>query len=75
MLPLQGNSKLIDLETGEEIRTYVSERFKEKYLEKLEDHGARIKKACMRAGAEFYSFTTDTPIFDAFYHTIRRRRR
>lgn len=75
MLPIQGNSKLIDLETGEEVRTYVSEKFKERYLKKLDDHSARIKKACMKTGAEFYTFTTDTPIFDAFYHTIRRRRR
>jgi uncharacterized protein (DUF58 family) len=75
VLPLQGNSKLVDLETGEEIRTYVSEKFKEQYLGKLDDHTAKIKKACMKAGAEFYTFTTDTPIFDAFYYTIRRRRR
>lgn len=75
VLPLQGNSKLLDLETGEEIRTYISENFKERYLGKLDDHAARIKKSCMKVGAEFYTFTTDTPIFDAFYYTIRRRRR
>jgi uncharacterized protein (DUF58 family) len=75
VLPLQGNSKLVDIETGEEIRTYVSEKFNERYLGKLDDHTATIKKACMKVGAEFYTFTTDTPIFDAFYYTIRRRRR
>ncbi|HWR26083.1 MAG TPA: DUF58 domain-containing protein, partial [Methanosarcina sp.] len=75
VLPLKGNSKLIDLETGEDIRTYISEKFKERYLGKLDDHSARIKKACMRSGAEFYIFTTDTPVFDAFYRTIRRKRR
>jgi uncharacterized protein (DUF58 family) len=75
VLPLKGNSKLVDLETGEDVRTYVSENFKEKYLGKLEDHSARIKKASLKTGAEFYNFTTDTPIFDAFYYTIRRRRR
>ncbi len=74
-LPLEGNSKLIDLETGEEIRTYISEKFRGNYLEKLDDHSARIRKACLKVGAEFYTFTSDTPIFDAFYHTIRRRRR
>jgi len=74
-LPLQGNSKLVDLETGEDIRTYISEKFKERYTRKLDDHTARIKKTCMKVGAEFYTFTTDTPIFDAFHHTIRRRRR
>jgi uncharacterized protein (DUF58 family) len=75
VLPLQGNSKLVDLETGEEIGTYVGENFKERYLGKLDDHSAMIKKSCMKVGAEFYTFTTDKPIFDAFYHTIRRRRR
>lgn len=75
VLPLKGNSKLVDIETGEEIRTYVGEKFKERYLGKLDDHTAMIKKACMKVGAEFYTFTTDTPIFDAFYYTIRRRRR
>jgi uncharacterized protein (DUF58 family) len=75
VLPLQGNSKLVDLETGEEIRTYVSEKFKERYIKKLDDHSARIKKTCMKVGAEFYTFTTDTPVFNAFHYTIRRRRR
>lgn len=75
VLPLQGNSKLVDLETGEDIRTYISDRFKERYTKKLDDHSARIKKTCMKVGAEFYIFTTDTPVFSAFYHTIRRRRR
>lgn len=75
VLPLQGNSRLVDLETGEDARTYISEKFKERYTQKLDDHSARIKKICMKVGAEFYTFTTDTPIFNAFYHTIRRRRR
>ncbi|AKB37518.1 hypothetical protein MSSAC_2928 [Methanosarcina siciliae C2J] len=75
VLPLQGNSKLVDLETGEDIRTYISEKFKERYTQKLDDHTASIKKTCMKVGAEFYTFTTDTPIFNAFYYTIRRRRR
>jgi uncharacterized protein (DUF58 family) len=75
VIPLQGNSKLIDLETEEEIRTYISDKFKERYLKKLDDHSARIKKTCTKVGAEFYTFTTDTPVFNAFYHSIRRRRR
>ncbi|MDI9395683.1 MAG: DUF58 domain-containing protein [Euryarchaeota archaeon] len=75
VLPLKGNSKLIDLETGEEISTYISDNFKERYIKKLDDHSARIKKTCVKVGAEFYTFTTDTPVFDAFYYTIRRRRR
>jgi uncharacterized protein (DUF58 family) len=75
VLPLQGNSKLVDLENGEEIRTYISDKFKERYTRKLDDHTAGIKKTCMKVGAEFYTFTTDTPVFNAFYNTIRRRRR
>jgi uncharacterized protein (DUF58 family) len=73
-LTLHGDMKLKDLETGNELKTYVSEDFKAEYQKQLEAHINRITKACNRVGAEFYTFTTDVPIFDAFFHTISRRR-
>lgn len=74
-LVFQGNSRILDLETGDEIRTYVSENFKQRYTDRLNDHIAQIRKACKKVGGEFYTFTTDTPVFEAFYTTIKRRRR
>jgi len=73
-LTLHGHSKLIDLETGAKVDTYLSEDFKSEYQKQLEAHMNRIQNACSKVGAEFYAFTTDVPIFDAFFHTISRRK-
>jgi uncharacterized protein (DUF58 family) len=62
----EGDTKMQDLETGEEMALYVSPRFREEYRRRLSEHLSGIEKACREVGAEFYSFTTDTPIFDAF---------
>jgi Uncharacterized conserved protein (some members contain a von Willebrand factor type A (vWA) domain) len=73
-LTIHGHSRLIDLESGVKLDTYISEDLKNEYQEKLTEHINHIKDTCSRVGAEFYTFTTDIPIFDAFFHTISRRR-
>ncbi|WP_406657546.1 DUF58 domain-containing protein [Methanolobus sp. ZRKC2] len=73
-LKVHGHSKLIDLETQVNLDTYISDSFKEEYQDQLEAHINKISDACSRAGAEFYTFTSDIPIFDAFLNTISRRR-
>jgi len=73
-LTLHGHSKLIDLETGAKVDTYLSEDFKSEYQKQLDVHMNRIQNACSKVSAEFYAFTTDVPIFDAFFHTISRRK-
>ncbi|MBN2110090.1 MAG: DUF58 domain-containing protein [Methanosarcinaceae archaeon] len=73
-LTIHGHSRLVDLETQVKIDTYISESFKEEYREQLEAHINRISDVCGKVRAEFYTFTTDIPIFDAFMNTISRRR-
>ncbi|TGC09187.1 DUF58 domain-containing protein [Methanolobus halotolerans] len=73
-LTVHGHSKLVDLETEVNLDTYVSDSFKEEYQEQLDTHINRISDVCNKVGAEFYIFTTDVPIFDAFLHTIARRK-
>jgi uncharacterized protein (DUF58 family) len=73
-LPVYGNSKLIDLETESELKTYISKNFKDEYKKQLENHTNSIREICDHTGADFYTFDTDTPIFDAFFYTISRRR-
>lgn len=73
-LTIHGHSKLVDLETQVNLDTYISDSFKEEYQDQLEAHINKISDICSRVGAEFYTFTTDTPIFDAFLNTISRRR-
>lgn len=69
-LNLEGDYKLRDLESEEQVRTYISPYLRKNYLEKLSAHSAEIKKVCDETGAQFYSFSTDTPIFDAFYQVF-----
>ncbi len=73
-LKVHGHSRLLDLETGDELKTYISKNFKSEYQKHLEDHISSVRNICARVGAEFYTFTTDVPVFDAFFHTLSRRR-
>lgn len=70
---LEGDVKLYDLETAKNIKTYVSPRFREEYLQRLREHIHAIAATCDRVGAEFYTFRTDKPIFDAFFEVMVAR--
>lgn len=71
-LPIKGDSRFFDLETGDEMKTYLSDSFRDNYLKELENHNEAIHKICKKTGAKFYSFTTDAPIFDSFLQIIDR---
>ncbi len=74
-LTLHGHSRLTDLETEDELKTYISKSFQKDYNQALEDHLAHIQEVCDLVGADFYTITTDTPIFDSFLYTLGSRRR
>lgn len=65
-LSFEGDVRFVDLESEEVMATRVSPRLIEEYQEKMEDHRNRIVEACDDVGADFFYFTTDVPIFDAF---------
>lgn len=73
-LVIHGHSRLVDLESGLKLDTYISEDLKTEYQKKLATHINHIRDTCSKVGAEFYAFTTDTPVFDAFFYTISRRK-
>ncbi|AEH60508.1 protein of unknown function DUF58 [Methanosalsum zhilinae DSM 4017] len=73
-LSFHGNIKLQDVETGTELHTYISENLKSEYQKMLEEHSNSIRSICNRFGADFHTFTTDTPVFDSFFYAISRRR-
>ncbi|MCD4702937.1 MAG: DUF58 domain-containing protein [Methanosarcinaceae archaeon] len=73
-LSFHGYTKLEDLETGAGLKTYISKNFKQEYQEQLYDHINKVRGICDHVGADFYAFTTDMPVFDAFFHTLSRRR-
>ena len=69
-LNIEGDFKLRDLESKSQLRTYVSPYLRKAYLQKMNEHQSNIRRACDEVGAEFYHFSTLTPIFDAFYEIL-----
>lgn len=65
-MDLKGDVRFIDMETRQPLITRVSERQREEYKKRLEEHMSIIKATCNAVGADFISFETDKPIFDAF---------
>jgi len=71
-LPIKGDSRFFDMETGDEMKTYISDGFRKNYFNELENHTAAIDGICKKTGAQFYSFTTDVPVFESFLRIIDR---
>lgn len=66
-LTLNGDYRLRDLETNSIMRTFISPLLRKKYTDLLAGHQAKIQYAADELTARFYTVSTDTPIFDAFY--------
>ncbi|MDR2944916.1 MAG: DUF58 domain-containing protein [Methanosarcinales archaeon] len=71
-LPIRGDSRFFDMESGDEMKTYLSDSFRDNYLKELGTHNAAIDGICKKAGAAFYSFTTEASVFDSFLQIIDR---
>jgi uncharacterized protein (DUF58 family) len=69
-LEVAGDVKLRDAETDLEMRTYISPRLVSQYEIKLSDHIAKLTQVCVDVKAEFHSFTSATPVFDAFFKIL-----
>ncbi|NJL44186.1 MAG: DUF58 domain-containing protein [Nitrosarchaeum sp.] len=69
-LSIEGDVFLEDSESHTKMRTYISQRLKKSYQDKLDTHIFAIKDMCEHAGAAFVCVTTDTPIFETFYHIL-----
>ena len=69
-MKMYGDVKLFDSETNQMLKTFMSRRLRQKYLQKLNDHSSKIHDLCIKLGAGFYQITTDDPIFDSFYNVL-----
>ncbi len=65
-----GDVVLIDSETSDRLRTYVSNRLIENYSSKLLEHIYKLKDICEMFNAKFVSASTATPVFDTFYNVL-----
>jgi uncharacterized protein (DUF58 family) len=70
-LNMSGDFVLKDSEHGSVVRTYISNRLRSLYKNKLESHNDRLNRICINMGARFMTVTTNTPIFDTFYQVLK----
>lgn len=70
-LNMHGDVKLFDSESNQMLKTFMSRRLRQKYLQKMNSHTSQIHDTCVKLGAGFYQVTTDDSIFDSFYQVLR----
>ncbi|MDF1556608.1 MAG: DUF58 domain-containing protein [ANME-2 cluster archaeon] len=68
-----GAVKLRDIESSERLFTDINSRYASDYRNELDSHTESIKTECNRMNADFFSFRTDLPVFEAIYRTIHGR--
>lgn len=73
MLPELGAAKLQDIETSDKMFTDINSRYVSDYRLEVDSHRESIKTECNRMNADFFSFRTDLPVFEAIYRTIHGR--
>ena len=71
-LNLEGHFKLKDLEDSRIMKTYISPSMRKNYLSRLKKHNSEIKKLAQETNTQFYTFSTEIEIFDAFYRVLAR---
>ncbi len=66
-----GSLILEDSETGETRETFINEKKRQDYREKLYSHISGIEKESMQHKGKFFLFSTEQPVFDAFYRIMQ----
>jgi len=69
-LNYSGDFKLVDSETNNILRTYISPRMRVHYQQMLDKHAAKIEETCNGLGIHYHQIISSTPIFDAFYKVL-----
>lgn len=65
-----GSVILEDSETKNKIETYITERKRQEYREKMYHHILSVEQETLNAHGRFYLFSTEHPLFDAFYKIV-----
>lgn len=66
-LDWQGDMKLYDLETNEIKKLFFTPAMRTDYAVKYMAHVEKVRKTCDAVGADFFSVTSDEPLFDIFF--------
>jgi uncharacterized protein (DUF58 family) len=69
-LDIEGDFKLRDSETDNVMKTYISKRERQEYIEELNEHSAKVQNIVESVGGKFYTTTTHENIFNVFYNIL-----
>lgn len=70
---LNGDLRLVDVETGAGVETSVSAALIKRYRENLEKYLAEVSSECARRNIAHVLLRTDTPLEEALLRTLRQR--
>jgi len=70
-LNIRGEFKFKDLETKGFLKTFVGPFLRKHYLNQLDEHKRKLNWVASSLGAKFYSISTNTSVYDAFYEILR----
>ncbi len=65
-LDFEGDLRFIDMESKEAVMTRVTPKVREEYKAEMKEHDRRIQEVCDAVGADLFTYTTATPIFEVF---------
>lgn len=63
----QGDMKLYDLETNQIKKIFFTPKMRNEYAVKFIAHLERTRKICDSIGADFFSISSNLPVFDVFF--------
>ncbi len=69
-LNIEGDFRLVDLESSASMHTFIDPYVRKKYFEELNDHQAKIKDICNSIRADFHVASSDENVFDVFYRVL-----
>ncbi len=69
---LDGEIRLVDVETGEARRMWLSRRERALYAERFRSYREELEKSCLRRQIDYVSWTTDQHFEDMFLHLLSR---
>lgn len=72
-LKLEGDYKLIDSETKDQLSTFISPYTKKQYEKMLHEHNAKVANEAAKMKSKFYTVNTGDDIFDSFYQILTYR--
>jgi uncharacterized protein (DUF58 family) len=69
---LEGEIRLVDVETQEARRIWLTRRELERYAESFEEFLEGVRRFCMQRKIDYFPWTTDRPFEDAFLDLLGR---